>query len=193
MSTTEFTAGGKALTTDQRPNGDLILEGWAAIFEGEDRQSENFAPGAFSRGAKAFTDGRSPLCWHHDKSKILGRVLALEERPEGLWMRARVDGEIASHPELGVIYSQIRKGTIDGLSIGGFFKRGNFEGKRRIVDLDFTEISVTAAPVHPGPSFAVVEGKALRGALHETYVRHLRALSIQAGLLATRAQLLGSR
>jgi len=35
------------------------------------------------------------------------------------------------------------------------------EGGPRITDMDFTEISVTPAPVHTGPRFNVVAGKAL--------------------------------
>lgn len=181
MDTTTFQAEGKALSTTQRPNGDLIIEGFAALFEGEDREGENFAPGAFERGAKAFIEGRSPLVYHHQKAKVLGRVLSLEQRPEGLWMRARVDGEIANHPELGVIYGQIKKGTIDGLSIGGFFKRGIVDGKRKIIDMDFTEISTTATPVHPGPSFSVVEIKALRDP--DSVAGQLLALGRQVELL----------
>jgi HK97 family phage prohead protease len=160
----DFVLEGKALEDEVltvEENGDLIIEGYAAIFEGDDRQGENFAPGAFERGMKAFLEGRAPLCYHHNKSKVLGKVLDLEQDDRGLKIRARVDGEIATHPELKTYYGQIKKGTIDGLSIGGFFKRGLVDGKRRIIDMDMTEISTTATPVHSKPSFSVLAGKAL--------------------------------
>jgi hypothetical protein len=65
--------------------------------------------------------------------------------------------------QLGPIYHQIRKGTLTGLSMGGFFKRlGNM-----IVDIDPTELSVTGTPTHSQPAFTVVEGKALELALIE--------------------------
>jgi HK97 family phage prohead protease len=142
-------------------NGDLILSGYAAVWEGEDREGENFVPGAFTRAAKAFLDAGGPLCFHHKRDHVLGQVTDLREDGKGLKMEARVDGEIAKHPVLGTIYNQIKKGTLKGLSVGGFFKRALIEGKRRIADMDFTEISVTGVPVHTGPSFAVVAGKAL--------------------------------
>src|SRR4051812_21289706 len=53
---------GAAQTITEDENGDLTIEGYAAVFEGEDRQGENFAPGAFQRGIKGFLSGSSPLC-----------------------------------------------------------------------------------------------------------------------------------
>jgi hypothetical protein len=47
------------------------------------------------------------------------------------------------------------------MSVGGFFKRGIVDGAQKIVDVDFTEISATPVPVHPGTSLNVVGGKAL--------------------------------
>jgi HK97 family phage prohead protease len=143
-------------------DGDLIIEGWAATFDGVDRQNENFTDGAFQKGVKAFLGGPAALCFHHKHSMILGKVLDLEEvEGKGLRMRARVDGAIKDHPELGVIYNQIKRGTLTALSVGGFFKRKMTAAGQRICDVDFTEISITGVPMHTSPSFAVVAGKAL--------------------------------
>lgn len=150
---------GKAVTEDE--NGDLIIEGYAAVWDGDDREGENFAPGAFERGIKAFMKQSAALCFHHKRDHVLGKVLELEERDKGLYMRARVDGAIRNHPVLGTLYHQIKNGTLTGLSVGGWFKRAWMNGKRRIADMDFSEISVTGVPVHTGPSFAVIAGKAL--------------------------------
>jgi HK97 family phage prohead protease len=156
-----LTDGGDTVT--ELENGDLIIEGMAAVFDGIDRQNENFAPGAFQRGIKSFLDGQAALCFHHKNSKCLGKVLDLQEiEGKGLRMRARVDGAIRNHPELGTYYEQIKKGTLSALSVGGFFKRKLTENGWRIADMDFTEISVTPVPVHPGTHFAVVAGKALQ-------------------------------
>lgn len=146
-------------------DGDLLIEGWAADFTGLDRQNENFAPGAFQRGIQSFLSGTAPLCYHHKHDKVLGKVLDLrEEEGKGLKLRARVDGATRNHPELGTIYGQIRNGSIAALSVGGFFKRKLTANGWKIVDVDMTEISTTAVPVHPRTSFAVVAGKALEGA-----------------------------
>src|SRR5262249_55638217 len=65
---------------------------------------------------------------------------------------------------LRTLYQQIKRGTLSGLSIGGFFRRKATAAGTRIYNMDFTEISVTGIPVHAAPSFAVVEGKALMNA-----------------------------
>lgn len=145
----------------EEDNGDLTIQGYAAVWEGDDREGENFVPGAFTRAAKSFLEAHPSLCFHHKRDHVLGRVTELEEDGKGLRMKARVDGAIKKHPVLGTYYEQIKNGTLNGLSVGGFFKRAMIEGKRKIADMDFTEISVTGVPVHTGPSFSVVAGKAL--------------------------------
>lgn len=165
----DFVLDGKALedggveqTVTEQENGDLIIEGYAAVWDGNDRQGENFAPGAFERGIKSFLDGQAGLCYHHKHDHLLGKVLDLrEEEGKGLKMKARVDGAIRKHPVLGTYYEQIKNGSLNALSVGGFFKRALTEAGRRIVDMDFTEISVTPVPVHSGTNFSVVAGKAL--------------------------------
>jgi HK97 family phage prohead protease len=163
----DFSLEGKAVEDVVQPvvteldDGDLLIEGYAAVWEGDDRQGENFAPGAFQRGIEKFLKGQAALCYHHKHDKCLGKVLDLKEEGKGLKMRARVDGAIKGHPELGTIYQQIKRGTYNGLSTFGYFTRGLIEGAKKIVDVDLTEISVTPVPVHPGTSLAVVAGKAL--------------------------------
>lgn len=142
-------------------DGDLLIEGWAANFEGLDRQDENFTDGAFKRGIKAFLANGGPLCYHHKHDVALGSVLALEEvEGKGLKMKARVDKQEPASPHYH-LYNGVRKGTLKGLSVGGFFKRKLTDSGYKICDMDFTEISVTPVPVHPQTSFSVIAGKAL--------------------------------
>lgn len=162
-----FNLEGKALEDGPAPvvreddSGDLIIEGYAAVFEGTDRQDENFIPGSFERGIKSFLSGNNSLCYHHKHDHVIGEVLDLrEEEGKGLFMRARVDNQPESSP-LRWIYNAVKKGSMKGLSVGGFFRRKLTEAGQRIADMDFTEVSVTGVPVHPGTSFGVVAGKAL--------------------------------
>jgi HK97 family phage prohead protease len=161
----DFSLGEKALgdqIVEETEDGDLIIEGYAAVFDGLDRQGENFVDGAFKRGVKAFLDSQAALCFHHKKDMVLGKVLDLrEEEGKGLKMRARVDGAIKNHPVLGTIYHQIKRGTLNGLSVQGFFGRIMTPSGPRIGDVDLTEISITGVPIHPGAKFSVLAGKAL--------------------------------
>ena len=157
MDTSRFTFEGKALSAIELADGDLLLEGMAVVFDGLDREGEQFAPGCLRRGLKAFLEGSAPLVFHHRTHAVLGKVLEMTEVPGGISFRARVDGAIKNHPELGAIYQQIKKATLTGISLGGYFQRlGN-----RIVNVDPVELSITGTPVCATPAFAVVEGRAI--------------------------------
>jgi HK97 family phage prohead protease len=160
----DFNLEGKAADSPvvtELEDGDLLIEGYAAVWEGDDRQGENFAPGAFEAGLQNFLKGQAALCYHHKKDMCLGKVLDLREEGKGLFMRARVDGSIKDDPRLSSIYRQIKRGTYNGLSTFGYFTRGIGELANKIVKTDLAEISITPVPIHPGTSLAVVAGKAL--------------------------------
>jgi HK97 family phage prohead protease len=167
----DFLVEGKAAgnrVVEELDDGDLIIEGLAASFDGLDRQKENFVENCFQRGIKSFLDGQAVLCFHHNHDQVIGRVLDLrEEEGKGLWLRARVDKQEPGSP-LYHIYNGIRKGSINALSVGGFFKRALIKGRRMIADVDFTEVSACGVPVHPKTKFAVVAGKALGEDLAES-------------------------
>jgi HK97 family phage prohead protease len=178
----KFEIDGNSLDAKALDNGDLLLEGWAARWD-IDREAESFDPASFDGGIKAFIDGTAALCWHHDHKAVLGRVLSLERRPEGLWMRCRVDRQEPGSP-LRHIYNGIRKGSITGASVGGFFARALKAGRRTITGVDLVEVSLTAAPVGGhNTRLSVVAGKALAGpgdGLDGSLARlELHALSLQ--------------
>jgi HK97 family phage prohead protease len=152
---------GKSQLVTVEQNGDLIVEGYAAVWDGDDREGENFVPEAFQHGVKTFLEGQAAFCYGHKHDKLLGRFLDLRPDGKGLRFRARVDGAIQTHPELKTYYQQIKNGSLRGMSVGGFFHRGEVEGKQKIVKCDLTEISAVPVPCHPGTSLTVVAGKAL--------------------------------
>lgn len=144
-------------------DGDILIDGMAVSFDGVDRENENFKEGCLQEGIKSFLDGGAALCYHHKHDKVLGRVMEMVEVPgKGYKVKARVDGAIAKHPELGTIYSQIKNGSLKNFSLGGFFKRELTPDGARISAVDPTELSVTGVPVLAnGTQFSVVGGKAL--------------------------------
>jgi len=206
MTTTNrygFTLDGKALRTVETEAGDLIVHGYAAVWQGLDRQNENFLRGAFQRGIKSFLEGQAALCFHHQFDKGIGTVIDLREDAKGLFLRARVDYQPESSP-LRYIWNGVKRGTYKGLSVGGFFKRKLTEKGWHIADVDLTEVSVTPVPVHPGTSLAVVAGKAMGAtpldgsdsltrarrdaALAESAARQLDLIGLHLDVMALRAR-----
>jgi HK97 family phage prohead protease len=165
-----FSAGRKALDTTELRSGDLLLEGLAVVWDGEDFENESFARGALRETIPAFLSNQAPLLWNHrpDLGGI-GRVLELEENSEGLRIKARVDAQPVGSP-LRHIYDAIKRGSHRGASIGGFFKRLG----QKIVSVRLSEVSITALAVDPRTYVAATEVKGM-GFAHSRAVKLRRA------------------
>lgn len=134
-------------------DGSIYIEGFASDF-GLDRQDEAFEKGAFEKGMKEFM--RNPiLLYHHKYDQALGQIEEFEHRPEGLWVKARVDPQEPG-TDLAGVATKIARGTIKAFSVGGkFLRRKGPDGRPRIYQADIAEISVTALPINPRTLFAV--------------------------------------
>lgn len=154
--TFDTTLAEKAITT--AANGDLLVEGFAATWE-LDREGWAYERGSFAEAAKAFMErGSQPLlAQHRPELGQLGRVEALEERPQGLWMRARIPKPADSSP-LADWYAKVAAGMTRGLSIKGRslirkLRDGTYAARMR----DLVEISVTPAAINVGGVLAVAQ------------------------------------
>lgn len=138
-------------------DGELYIEGFASDF-GTDRDGEAFEDGAFQKSMDAFLRTNPVLLYHHKFDQALGQVVDFEHKPDGMWVKARVDpaepGTI-----LADVVNKIKRGTIRGFSVGGKFHRRRTPAGPRIHTADIIEISVTPTPVNPRTLFAVA-GKA---------------------------------
>jgi HK97 family phage prohead protease len=83
---------------DVEGTGRRAVEGIAVpygeVWESPDGYRESFAPGAFADEAARWNDradgARLPFLASHDRRELLGPVVRLEDRPEGLWFRAEL-------------------------------------------------------------------------------------------------------
>lgn len=166
----DFVLDTKAVVHEE--DGQLVIEGLAADNE-EDRQDEAFEDGAFDHAIKSFLESNPALLYHHQFDKALGRVVDLQKRPDGLWMKAVVDPPAAGSWAEDVV-NKIKRGTIKGLSVGGKFVRKMTPAGPRIHRADLMEISVTPMPVNPRTLFAVA-GKAFQS--YDDTVTHSRTES----------------
>lgn len=142
-------------------DGDLVIEGYASDF-GMDRQGEAFEDGAFESATAEYMKRNPILLFHHQGDKALGKVMEWDNRPDGAFIKARVD-----KPSIGSwaedVFNKIKSGTIKSFSVGGIFhRRRGADGKPRIHRADIAEVSVTPLPVNPRTQFglAAAAGKA---------------------------------
>ena len=122
--------------------------GYASVFGGVDSYGDTIIKGAFETTLKR--DGKPKMFYNHDAFSGLpiGKWHVAKEDDKGLF----VEGELTPGLALaGDVRAALKHGTLDGLSIGGYLKSGDFEmlddGKRLIKKWSrLIEISVVTFP-----------------------------------------------
>jgi HK97 family phage prohead protease len=98
-----------------------VFSGYASVFGGVDSYGDTIIKGAF----EATLRNRKPkMFFNHAWTMPIGKWTKAKEDDKGLW----VEGELT--PGLGQaqdVRAAMKHGTLDGLSIGGWVKKGDFE------------------------------------------------------------------
>ena len=97
------------------------FSGYASVFNGVDSYGDTIVKGAFS---ESIGQAMPKMFWNHEWDMPIGKWTVAREDSKGLW----VEGELT--PGLGIaddVRAAMKHGTLDGLSIGGFVKKGDYE------------------------------------------------------------------
>lgn len=124
------------------------FSGYASVFGGVDSYGDTILKGAFETTLRR--DGKPKMFYGHDAfSGIpIGKWLTAKEDDKGLL----VEGELTPGVSLASdVKAALKHGTLDGLSIGGYLKAGDFENSAdggRIIKKwsRLIEVSVVAFP-----------------------------------------------
>ena len=95
--------------------------GYASVFGGVDAYGDTIIKGAFESTLK---NGKPKMFFNHDWAMPIGKWLKAKEDDHGLF----VEGEFT--PGLGLsadVRAAMQHGTLDGLSIGGYLKKGDYD------------------------------------------------------------------
>lgn len=95
--------------------------GYASVFGGVDSSGDTIVKGAFEATLRK---GKPKMFFNHEWNMPIGKWNVAKEDDHGLF----VEGELT--PGLGLasdVRAAMKHGTLDGLSIGGFLKKGDFE------------------------------------------------------------------
>lgn len=98
------------------------FSGYASVFGGVDSYGDTIIAGAFASTLRS--NGLPKMFWSHDWSMPIGRWTKAKEDDHGLF----VEGELT--PDLSLskdVHAALKHGTIDGLSIGGYVRRGDYD------------------------------------------------------------------
>lgn len=138
--------------------GGYKFAGYASVFDGVDSYGDTIVKGAFEETLKIH--GMPKMFYNHDWSGLpLGKYLSASEDSKGLY----VEGELTQNMSLSEdVRAAMAHETIDGLSIGGFLKKGDYEetekGRRITKWSKLMEISPVVFPADSNARIDTVKG-----------------------------------
>lgn len=98
------------------------FSGYASVFGGVDAYGDTIVRGAFESTLR--THGKPKMFYNHDWNMPVGKYLVAKEDDHGLF----VEGEFTPGMSLAAdVRAAMKHGTVDGLSIGGYIKKGDYE------------------------------------------------------------------
>lgn len=120
--------------------------GYASVFGGVDSYGDTIVRGAYESTLRA--NGKPKMFFNHDSYALpIGKWLSAKEDERGLF----VEGELTlGNPQSDAVRAALKHGTVDGLSIGYYLKKGDFdeteEGRviRKVSKL--VEVSIVTFP-----------------------------------------------
>ncbi|PPD19073.1 MAG: HK97 family phage prohead protease [Methylocystis sp.] len=123
------------------------FSGYASLFGVVDSGGDMVMAGAFARSLIKRGASGVKMLWQHQAAEPIGLWASIIEDSRGLKVEGRLDLSVARAREA---LSLMRKGAIDGLSIGFRTLRATTEkssGVRRLHEIDLWEISVVTFPM----------------------------------------------
>lgn len=106
-----------------KADGAGSFAGYASVFGGVDSYGDTIVKGAFEHTLKNF--GKPKMFFNHDWAGLpIGKYTRAKEDDKGLY----VEGEFTPGLALaGDVRAAMQHETLDGLSIGGFVKKGDYD------------------------------------------------------------------
>jgi HK97 family phage prohead protease len=99
------------------------FEGYASKWGGVDAYGDTIVKGAFIDTLK---DTNPKMFWNHQWDMPVGKWVSIEEDSNGLFVKGELTPGLSLASD---VRAAMKHETLDGLSIGGFLKKGDFEEK----------------------------------------------------------------
>ena len=98
--------------------------GYASVFGGNDTYNDTILPGAFADSLKQH--GLPRMFYGHKWDLPIGKYLSAKEDDKGLWLEGEITPGMSRANDIA---AALKHQTLDGLSVGGFVKSGDYEAK----------------------------------------------------------------
>ena len=135
------------------------FSGYASVFGGVDSYGDTIIKGAFESSLR--NNGKPKMFFNHEWTMPIGKWTVAKEDDRGLY----VEGELT--PGLGLasdVHAAMKHGTLDGLSIGGYVAKGDYEEteKGRIIR-KWSRLMEVSPVVFPADGAARVDLDSVKG------------------------------
>lgn len=137
------------------------FEGYASRFGAVDSAGDTIMKGAFTSTLRA--NPHPKLFANHKWDVPIGRLVKAHEDDSGLFVKGQLT---PGHSQANDIYAALKHGTMDGLSIGGFIKKGDAvdkeDGRGQVINKFSRLVEVSIVPF-PADGGARIDASTLRG------------------------------
>lgn len=134
--------------------------GYASVFGGVDSYGDTIVKGAFESTLR--NNGKPKMFFNHEWTMPIGKWISVKEDDHGLLVKGELTPGLALSDD---VRAAMKHGTLDGLSIGGYLKKGDYEDTEggRVIRKwsNLMEISPVA---FPADSAARVDTSSVKGA-----------------------------
>jgi uncharacterized protein len=135
------------------------FSGYASVFGGVDSYGDTILQGAFASTLRQ--KGLPKMFFNHEWNMPVGKWLSAKEDDHGLF----VEGEITPGLSLAAdVYAAMKHGTLDGLSIGGMLKKGDYdETETGRVIRKWSHLVEVSPVVFPADGSARIDASSVKG------------------------------
>ncbi|MCU0966776.1 MAG: HK97 family phage prohead protease [Burkholderiaceae bacterium] len=133
--------------------------GYASVFGGVDSYGDTIVRGAFDSTLRQ--NGKPKMFFNHQWDMPIGKYTVAKEDEHGLY----VEGELTPGLALSAdVRAAMQHGTLDGLSIGGFLKKGDYEETEggRVIRR-WSNLAEISPVVFPADSAARIDLSSVKG------------------------------
>ena len=142
------------------------FSGYASVFGGVDSYGDTILKGAFESTLR--THGKPKMFFNHDWGMPIGKWVGAKEDDHGLF----VQGELTPGLTLSSdVRAAMKHGTLDGLSIGGFVKVGDYaETDTGRVIRKWSRLMEVSPVVFPADGAARIDGASVKAGDLSEYI-----------------------
>ena len=133
----------------------IRIEGYASLFDSRDLASDLVRRGAFAASLMSRGASGVRMLFQHQASEPVGVWDSIREDARGLFVRGRL---FAEGPLGRTAFALVKRGAIDGLSIGFRTRRERKSGPgRELLEIELWEVSIVTFPMLPQARLSIVE------------------------------------